>query len=166
MTFLDLAVEQYEKQPAIDPKTLHHLVLDYLIQGCFSETTSAFLAGISPSSSLTNTPASPIQLTASLSQSMHIFEHRKTLQKLVFDGKMIEVFTFCNQVFPGALTGSDQLTLEIVFELKVQHFIELVKTKSSMDALKYAQECKPSFFLSGLIIYTGNIHLFYESLNN
>jgi hypothetical protein len=72
--------------------------------------------------------------------SISIVEYRKSIRALVMAGKMEETFSFCQRTFPNALTGDYDACKEIVFELQCQHFIELVKSATTIEALKYAQQ--------------------------
>ena len=146
MTLLDSAIEVYEKFDQIDPKTLHQIILDYLVNGCYSETTQAFMTDISPSvqsemsDNIQLVSPKPLELSQNLIESISIVEYRKSIRALVMAGKMEETFSFCQRTFPNALTGDYDACKEIVFELQCQHFIELVKSATTIEALKYAQQ--------------------------
>lgn len=126
MTFLDQAAEAYEKTDLIDPKTLNTLVLEYLVNGCFLETTTAFI---------NDTPTSP-----HLIQQIDVSRYRKQIRTLLLEGKIDELLVACEQLFPGSLTSPHTKTTEIVFLLNLQKFIELVKLNATSQALKHAQQ--------------------------
>ncbi len=107
------------------------LLMDYLIKTGCADTASAFARSLRA------------DVDGDMAMDTLEFEHpafdslgaRKQIFSQISQGKIQDAMNECHESFPGCLDRS----LDVLFELKVQQFIELVRDHKASEALTFAQ---------------------------
>jgi hypothetical protein len=94
-------------------------------------------------------PPASDPLADKIAGSLKTLDARKHLYNLILAGNMTEAISFCNQVFPNALSGNSVASVDICFQLQCQQFIECVRT-SAPEALQFAQDGGNPFLAASL----------------
>lgn len=81
---------------------------------------------------------------------------RKKLRQFIISGSILEAIEHCEQIFPSLLTMSDPKNIDVLFLLRTQQFIELVK-QSAPTALQFAQEGRILLTLEFGLFVTSNV---------
>ncbi|KAI8619023.1 CTLH/CRA C-terminal to lish motif domain-containing protein [Chytriomyces sp. MP71] len=152
----DSAAEQYTKVSVEGggAGTVHALIREYLVHGCYTETATAFSSSSNASSNASvSTNAAPDAMdvdghhqnnstnTTTSNTTNNSLVVRKQLHSLVMAGRIADAIAATNAAFPEALAGATPDSVAVCFMLQTQQFIELVRASSaSTDALRFAQD--------------------------
>lgn len=153
-------LDQIESQPSPDPQTMQNLVYEYLVHNCYGETAKSFAAAAQIAQKLpqhTMDLDSPdgstnaydedfemesVQNTQTTSErdtsiALKTLQSRKRLREYLVAGNVSNAISYCEETFPADMISKD--SVEVLFALKCQQFIELLRNDPSM-ALQFAQE--------------------------
>eukprot|EP00274_Cyanoptyche_gloeocystis_P006475 CAMPEP_0196660814 /NCGR_PEP_ID=MMETSP1086-20130531/41409_1 /TAXON_ID=77921 /ORGANISM="Cyanoptyche gloeocystis , Strain SAG4.97" /LENGTH=221 /DNA_ID=CAMNT_0041995427 /DNA_START=50 /DNA_END=712 /DNA_ORIENTATION=- len=120
-----------EKDVEVTEDSVQKIVLFYLIHNNYSETVESLLG------SMNERPEKDILTSAALDT----INDRKRIYGLILNGQILQAVEETNVLFPNVLKD-DQ---DVLFHLRCQHYIELIREKKVKEALLYAQEELGSF---------------------
>ncbi|KAJ3016703.1 hypothetical protein HKX48_003907 [Thoreauomyces humboldtii] len=139
---------------------IHLLVYQHLVHNCYQETARSFgtacnitspVGSESASSSLPALPHNPDAMDTSSTPAgglggcpppptpLESLEHRNRIHELCLAGNIEEAVRYCNSVFPEALAGETPESVEMLFKLQCQRFVECVRV-SAPEAMTFAQQ--------------------------
>ncbi|KAL3505342.1 hypothetical protein ACH5RR_035183 [Cinchona calisaya] len=116
---MDIDPRQYENT-AVNESDIHNIVLSYLVHNCFKDTVESF-------TSCTGLKHSVDQLED--------MEKRKRILHFALEGNALEAIELTGQLAPDILEKNKDLH----FDLLGLHFVELVCSRKSTEALEFAQ---------------------------
>lgn len=123
------------------------LVLSYLLRNCYRETALAFVAADEtadyPTDAMHDNATAPSGLPPRLtSRELDHLEKRRSMMNLVLTGDVLAAIELADSLLSTSHTGNTVQTLfpTVYFHLLSQHFVELVRSRNTIDALAFAQK--------------------------
>ncbi|KND03907.1 uncharacterized protein SPPG_01359 [Spizellomyces punctatus DAOM BR117] len=152
----DPASDLYDQnQLTLPPNALQTLIYEHLVHNCYSETARAFNASCRIDSHfgpdekrLELDDDGDVEMSEGVTAAQTL-EPRKRVWEMIVKGQIPEAIEFCNDAFPGVLDGTTKESVDILFELQCQRFVECVRQRCAVDALAFAQEELGKFIFHG-----------------
>ncbi|CEG68945.1 hypothetical protein RMATCC62417_05103 [Rhizopus microsporus] len=116
------------------------LVLDYLVHHCYGKTAKAFIENIKTLDQFAYLPSQTkhSEILERVNIEWALLDARKTIKDSIEQGEIHRALKVIKDHFP-ALLEHDELQ-HISFRLRCQHFIEIIRSGSEMEAILYAQK--------------------------
>ncbi|KAI8345354.1 CTLH/CRA C-terminal to lish motif domain-containing protein [Blakeslea trispora] len=118
----------------------HSIVIEYLIHNCFKNTANALIKERQKLQLCNKT----LSLNGDLKKYIQwqLLDARKSLVQAVREGNITIAFELIQQYFPSLMQGSIPSSEHILFKMKCQQFIEIIRSScstSELEAIRYAQ---------------------------
>jgi hypothetical protein len=110
------------------------VVVDYLLTTAYAESAQSLLRALSADVD------GDEDMAAVDHPGFASLHARKQILSHILDGDITAAIEECNDAFPGALAGTSDMSVDTLFALKCQEFIEICKAKSPGEALVFAQK--------------------------
>lgn len=134
----------------------HSMVIEYLIHNCFKNTAKALLTETSKLENCTSIPQTTEKTKKGLLNDYDaqwtLLDARKSLTNAIERGDIPEAFDLIKKYFPsfaaydvvpnGIPPPNDpeaEALHMVLFKLKCQRFVEIIRSSTAMEALRYAQ---------------------------
>ncbi|ORE22295.1 hypothetical protein BCV71DRAFT_172055 [Rhizopus microsporus] len=112
------------------------LILDYLVHHCYGKTAKAFIENIKALDQFAYLPSQTKH--CKLNEYSIIYLINASIKDSIEQGEIHRALKVIEDHFP-ALLEHDELQ-HISFRLRCQHFIEIIRSGSEMEAILYAQK--------------------------